>query len=306
MLFDDSRPLSESCRDGVIAIGNFDGVHRGHRHLLGRLRRRADELDSPAVVVSFQPHPLRLLRPDLAPIPLTWPERKVELLKAAGADEVVLLNVTEELLAMAAEEFFLEVVRGGLRARGMVEGPDFRFGRGRQGNIDLLARLCQQASIRLEVVDAVTDEGTALSSTRIRECLSTGEVVAANAILGRPHRFRGQVVAGDRRGRTLGFPTANLDGIDVMLPADGVYAVRVFLDNQSYAGACNVGPAPTFGVTQRQVEIHLLDFDHQFYGATLEVELITRLRATRSFAGPDDLRQQLAKDILATREALCE
>lgn len=284
-------------------MGNFDGLHRGHHRLLARLRQRAREQGRPAVVVSFQPHPLAVLRPESAPSPLLWPERKKELLLSAGADAVVLYRSTRELLALSAEQFFVQVLLGRLEARGLVEGPNFGFGRGRSGNVDLLGQLCQQHGLGLDVVELVGGNED-VSSTAVRNRIRAGDVAGARRLLGRPHRLSGTVVVGECRGRRLGFPTANLAEIPVLLPADGVYAVWAWVEGRALPGACHIGPNPTFGQPGRKVEIHLLDFSRDLYGTTLDVELLDRIRDIQRFSNPQDLTDQLRRDIAIVKEVV--
>lgn len=288
-------------RGAVVSIGNFDGVHRGHRRLLARLRSRARARGLSALVVSFEPHPVQLLRPERAPPPLLWPARKVALLRAAGADAVLLYRASLALLELPAPEFFGRIIRAQLGARGLVEGPDFGFGRGRTGNVSLLETLCRDAEMTLDVVSTVAGEGAAVSSTRVRECLERGEVARARLLLGRPHRVAGTVIEGAKRGRLLGFPTANLDETLGMVPAEGVYAGQVELDGRTWGAALNIGPNPTFGANERKLEVHLIDFAGDLYGRVLEVDLLERLRGTRPFRGPEELKAQLALDVSRAR-----
>jgi riboflavin kinase/FMN adenylyltransferase len=244
----------------------------------------------------------------MAPVPLVWTGRKVELLKEAGADEVGVFATGPWLLGLTAREFFDGVIVGLLAARGMVEGPNFAFGRDRGGDSALLADWCREAGLGFEVVEPTEVEGQLVSSSRIRRCLSEGHADEAERLLGRPHRIRGLVTHGAGRGAGLGFPTANLDEIDTLIPADGVYAARAFVkgdaDSSSppYPAACHIGPNVTFGEQVRKVEAHLLDFDGDLYGRTVELDLLQRLRPTRPFAGLDDLLAQIRADVERTRQ----
>ena len=286
---------------GVVSIGNFDGVHRGHRYLLRRLRECADAHQVSSVVVSFDPHPLHLLRPAVAPTPLTWPAQRRQLLLDEGVDEVIIYRTTRELLSLTAEGFFEQIVRERLRAVGLVEGRNFGFGRGRGGDVDLLGRLCHQEGIDLEIV-GIQGGSADYSSTRIRDLLVEGDLDGANEILGRPHRVRGTVHVGEQRATGLGFPTANLNQIEVLIPKDGVYATRVYVPGkESFFGACNVGPNPTFDQQDRKFEVHLLGFDGDLYGQSLEVDFLRRLRDTRRFSGIEDLKRQVGQDLAAVR-----
>ncbi|WP_422925061.1 riboflavin biosynthesis protein RibF [Singulisphaera sp. PoT] len=289
-----------------LAVGNFDGVHRGHSHLIGRLRKMADAAGAIALTLTFDPHPVQLLRPDRAPVPLVWTERKVALLKEAGAHEVGVFRTGPWLLGLTAREFFERVIVGQFRARGMVEGPNFAFGRDRGGDANLLASWCRDSGLDFEIVEPTDIGGQLISSTRIRQCLSDGLAEEAARLLGRPHRIRGIVTHGAGRGAGLGFPTANLDEVDTLIPADGVYAARAYIEGEGpgIATACHVGPNVTFGEQIRKVEAHLLDFDGDLYGRNVELEFLTRLRTSRPFASLDDLLDQIRFDVEQTR-ALC-
>ncbi len=287
----------DACRGGAVAIGNFDGVHRGHAALLAEARRQAEALDGPAIAVTFDPHPIELLRPGQAPPQLTTAEDRSRLLLEGGADHVLVLHVTHELLALTATEFFTEVIQKRLQARALVEGSNFGFGRGREGDVAMLARLCDLAGMRLQVVPPLVLEGVEVSSSRVRTALTAGNVSEAANLLGRPYRLHGTVVSGQRRGQKLGFPTANLERTATLVPGEGVYAVRVPHENRVWPGAANVGPNPTFGEEARKIEIHLIGYRGDLYGLDLGVDFIERLRDTRAFKGIAELTEQLRIDI---------
>ncbi|MDR3637729.1 MAG: riboflavin biosynthesis protein RibF [Isosphaeraceae bacterium] len=299
-------PVPAAARGGFLTIGNFDGVHRGHSHLLARLRARADAAGAPALALTFNPHPVALLRPDKAPVPLVWPEREVELLLATGADEVGVFRTGPWLLELSAREFFDRVILGQFQARGLVEGPNFAFGRDRLGDTAMLGRWCADEGLEFEVVEPTVVEGALVSSTRIRHALTEGHADEAARLLGRPHRIRGRVVHGAARGATLGFPTANLGGIDTLIPADGVYATRAFVDDGSpgWPAACHIGPNATFGERNRTVEAHLIGFNGDLYGRRIELDILQRIRPTRRFEGREELLAQIGADVAET-EAVC-
>jgi riboflavin kinase / FMN adenylyltransferase len=294
-------PPSE-CRGGTVAIGNFDGVHRGHAALIAQLHQQAREIDGPAVALTFDPHPLQLLRPGQVPALLTTPEDRSRLLQELGADHVLVLRVTPELLSLRATEFFARVIQERLATRALVEGVNFGFGLNREGTVETLAHLCSPANIHLTVLPPVVLDGVEVSSSRVRSFLSTGAVRKAAALLGRPYRLHGTVGTGKRRGKELGFPTANLEQLRTLTPGDGVYAVRVPLQGSVWPGAANVGPNPTFGEGGRKVEIHLIGFQGDLYGQTLTVDFVERLRDTRPFANVTELVAQLRHDIEEARE----
>lgn len=296
----DATPPGD-CRRGAISIGNFDGVHRGHAALLAELRRQADALVGPAIALTFDPHPIELLRPAQAPPRLTTTEDRSQLLLDLGADCVVVLRANHELLALRASEFFAEVIQKRLQARALVEGTNFGFGRGREGDVNTLAKLCEPAGIGLTVVPPVILDGFEVSSSRVRSALTAGNVREAAVLLDHPYRLHGRVGSGQRRGQKLGFPTANLEQVQTLVPGDGVYAVRVPYEGKVWPGAANIGPNPTFGEKARKVEIHLIGFQGDLYGKWLAVDFVDRLRDTRPFKIVAELVEQLKLDIEEAR-----
>ena len=290
-------------RGGAITIGNFDGVHRGHAKIIERLRHQADLAGGPAVVFTFDPHPVRLLRPEQAPPPLTWTNRKADLLSDLGVDGLIAYPTDKALLQLSAEDFFQSIILEQLDTRAMVEGPNFFFGRDRAGNIDVLRDMCNANNVALEIVTPIEDGDALVSSSRVRTAIAAGDMQTANSMLTRPYRVRGMVRHGASRGASIGFPTANLDAIDTLLPAVGVYAGRAWRGNRSHAAAINIGSNPTFGEDAVKVEVHLLDFDDNLYGQPLEVDILTRLRDIQPFPNVDALVAQLKKDVEATRAA---
>ncbi len=289
---------------GAVTVGNFDGVHPGHQALVQATRRWADRVGGPCVVVTFDPAPTALLFPDAIKPALSTPDRKAELLHAAGADQVVTLRTDPGLLALAPEAFFEDVLIGLFAARSVIEGENFRFGRDRAGNVALLQRLCDDRGLNFEALPALEVDGEPVSSSRVRSALTSGNVRQAANLLGRPYDITGRVEAGARRGQLLGFPTANVGGVQTLLPKDGVYAVRVTVNGKTYPAAANIGPAPTFGVTVRTVEAHLIDFSGDLYDQNLSVAFVERLRDTRRFGGVEELRVQLRADVAAARAML--
>jgi riboflavin kinase / FMN adenylyltransferase len=296
----------DDCRRGAVAIGNFDGVHRGHAALLTALRRQAEEINGPAIALTFDPHPLELLRPDQTPPRLTTPEDRIRLLHELGADHVLVLRATHELLALRAAEFFTQVIQERLEARALVEGMNFGFGRGRAGDVTTLAQLCESAAIRLTVVPPLILDAIEVSSSRIRSALTAGNVREAALLSGRCYRLHGLVGRGQRRGQQLGFPTANLEQPRTLVPGEGVYAVRVPHEGKIWPGAANIGPNPTFGENARKVEIHLIGFQGDLYGRPLAIDFVQRLRDTRPFKSVAELIEQLRHDIEEARRIATE
>lgn len=286
---------------GALTIGNFDGVHRGHAALLALLRGQARTVGGPAVALTFEPHPLQLLRPERFLPVLTTVADRAALLLAEGADRVVVLRTSPQLLDLSAADFFDRVIRRGLRARAVVEGPNFGFGRQREGTVVMLAQLCAEAGIAFQVAGPHEQAGKIVSSNRVRSALVAGAVAEAADLLGRPYRLRGLVGVGQRRGRTLGFPTANLEQPATLVPGDGVYAVRAQTATGTWPAAANIGPNPTFGEQARKVEVHLIGFAGDLYGQELAIDFVARLRDTRPFAGVTQLVEQLRQDVAEAR-----
>lgn len=303
-LFRDLEPLSSEYRHGALTIGNFDGVHLGHARIARQVRQRADEVGGPAVVFTFDPHPVRLLRPELAPPPLTWTRRKVELLGELGIDAVIAYPTTMALLALSPEEFFDQIIVQKMAAKAMVEGPNFNFGKNRAGDTTTLAKLCGEKGIQLDILEPFTrpEETEFVSSSRIRKLIAAGDVQTAREMLTRPYRIRGMVTHGAGRGASLGIPTANLEAIDTLVPEIGVYAGMSYRGGQTFAAAINIGPNPTFGEKARKIEIHLIGFTGSLYGEPLEVSFLSRLREVTTFPNIDALQKQLAVDIETTKQ----
>ena len=291
------EPLAGACRGGALTIGNFDGVHRGHQELLAHLRRQAQALPGPAVAMTFDPHPLQLLRPQQFQPVLTTPADRAALLRAHGADCVLILRTTPALLGLSARAFFDRVIRTQVGARAVVPGFNFAFGHNREGTVDTLADFCRQAGLGFDLVPPLLLDGKPISSSRVRGELVRGDVRQAALLLGRPYRLHGTVGTGRRRGQGLGFPTANLEEVPTLVPGNGVYAARAWVGEAGWPAAANVGPNPTFGEHARKIEVHLIGFQGDLYGRTLAVDFLDRLRETRPFAGPEELAAQLRLDV---------
>lgn len=293
--------LPSDLRRGAVTIGNFDGVHRGHARIVERLLARARDVGGPAIVFTFDPHPVRVLRPEAAPPPLTWTDRKAQLLDELGVTAVIAYPTDEELLSLSPQKFFERIVRDRLDARAMVEGPNFFFGHGRAGNIEVLGQLCQTAGVALEIVQPLTASNEFVSSSRVREAVVAGDVDLARQLLTRPYRIRGMVTHGAGRGAKIGFPTANVSAIDTLLPGQGVYAAQAITQGGTWPAAVNIGPNPTFGEHALKVEVHLIDFAGSLYGQPLEVDFLARLRSIHPFASVEALKTQLSHDVAAAR-----
>lgn len=297
-----NQPLPESCREGAISFGNFDGVHVGHQALLRETIRQARELAGPAVAVTFDPPPYQLLRPDSFQSLLTPIGYRTELLHQVGVDHVVVMQTTPELLRISARDFFDGIVSAGFRARAIVEGFNFAFGKGREGTGDRLGRWGEAAGMRVTLLEAQLRDGMPVSSSRVRGLVMAGDAAGARELLGRPYRLFGQVGVGDRRGRTLGFPTANLTTLDNQAPGPGVYAAIAHHAGRTWTAAVHIGPRPTFAGASSTVEVHLLDFAGDLYGQRLAVDFLAKVRDPRSFASVDDLVRQIQIDLDAIRQ----
>ncbi len=294
----------QEMRGGGVTVGNLDGVHRGHQVLIAACIRQAQAVDGPAVAVTFDPPPHQVLHPGTERPPLTTIAQRAKLLNALGVNHVAVLRTSPALLALSAEAFFEDVLARQLGAKAVVEGFNFCFGRKRSGTTHTLRELCRNASIAFEEVSSVRWDGEPVSSSRVRAALVSGAVTHAAELLGRNYRIAGEVIAGAKRGRTIGFPTANLGGIPTVLPGNGVYAVRATVEGRTWHAAANIGPNPTFGENAQKVEIHLLDFTNDVYGQSMEVEFIARLRDTRPFTDVGELIEQLKRDVEQARQAL--
>lgn len=293
----------------VVTVGVFDGVHRGHQQLIGTAVERARARGLPTVLVTFDPHPAELVRPGSHPARLTSLRRRAELVAELGVDAFCVLPFTPELARTEAPEFAHEVLVERLHAAAVVVGRNFTFGHRAAGDVALLTRLGERFGFAVEglelISDPAIDGGITFSSTYIRACIDAGDVAAAAAALGRPHRVEGVVVHGDRRGRDLGFPTANLATAPyTALPADGVYAGRFAIGGRLLPAAISVGTNPTFSGRVRTIEAYVLDVDEDFYGHEVAVDFEHHLRGQERFDDVDGLVAQMNRDVVTTRRLL--
>ncbi len=300
----------EPCEAGrVLIIGNFDGVHRAHAHLIDTARSLAEPIGAAVTVLTFEPHPLAVVAPARAPARLTTLKEKLKRLEDAGADTVVVAHSEPALLVLEPEAFVRDVIRPKFRPAHIVEGPSFGFGKQRRGTVELLGRLAAEFDCAVHVVDPVTvtaDGGKPLlvSSSLIRRLIADGDVERAALCLDRPYTLGGTVVHGDGRGRTIGFPTANLEPDEKLVPGEGVYAGSGRTGDRVYPAAISIGRAPTFSAQQVRVEAHLLDFDGDLYDQRLALTFERRLRGQEKFSSANALVEQLKRDVCAVRMAL--
>lgn len=288
----------------VVALGNFDGVHAGHQAILKTAIDRARSANGSAFALTFDPLPAKVLFPERAPRLILAPEDKLELLRNSGIDGVVVLEFTLELSKFTPRAFVKEYLLGRMGARALVVGHSVSFGHNRTGNAAVMVELGREFGFDTTVVGPVKAGGIDVSSTNVREAIAAGDMRTAAIMLGRCHFVSGPVVHGRERGRTMGFPTANIQSRTECLPPDGVYATRIALANGAYASITNIGMRPTFAEPARTIEAHIFDFDRDIYGQDVKLELVERIRPERKFDSAEMLRTQIASDLKRAREIL--
>ena len=296
--------VPERFRGGIVALGNFDGFHLGHQAVVGRAVARAAHERRPAIVATFDPHPVRYFKPDVPPFRLTTLDQRERLFAGAGADATLVFAFDAGLAATMAEEF-VRLLAEDIGAAGVVTGEDFTFGARRGGNVQVLRELGAAHGMGAETVGAIQLDGAPVSSSRVREALASGDPATATRLLTRPFAIEGVVEHGDKRGRDLGYPTANLTLADYQRPAYGIYAVRVRLgDGTEHAGVANLGVRPTFDPPKELLETYLFDFSGDLYGQTIEVALHHYLRGEEKFDSLDALTEQMQRDEAEARRLL--
>ena len=292
-------------QDTVLTLGVFDGVHLGHCHLLRRLVQLSGSSVLPTVL-TFSNHPITVLRPGTQVASLTTLEQKVQLIHEQGIALLLTPEFTPELAQVTARDFCVMLVES-LRMRGLVMGPDAALGLNREGDYEFLRRQGEELGFWVESVEPFVVEGVPVKSRRIRESLADGEVESSAKLLGRKYSLSGKVVVGDRRGSQLGFPTANLEVDEHLIwPGDGIYATWAVIDGVRYPSATSIGVRPTFGLTQRLVEVHVMDFDTDIYGQMMLVEFVTKLRDQETFSDVDTLVLQINQDVVDSRLVLAQ
>lgn len=303
---DHREPMPEALRGAVIALGNFDGFHKGHQAVAGEAIRWAHEEGRPSIIATFDPHPVRFFRPDVPPFRLTTLEQRQELYLAAGATAMLVFHFDRELASTSAEDFIAEILVKRFGAHGVVTGGDFTFGQGAKGNVELLRTLGGELGLASRVVDAVEDAAGVVSSSRIREALRQGDPETATSLLTRPFAIRGIVEHGDKRGRDLGYPTANLAIDKYLRPRYGIYAVtgRILSSGQVLNGAASIGVRPQFTPPKELLEPHFFDFSGDLYGQEIEVAFHHFLRPEAKFDSLDALVLQMDKDCEEARRLL--
>lgn len=288
----------------AVTLGNFDGVHKGHRKIFSQLRLKANEMGGDAVIFTFDPHPIKVLRPDESPRLISPLPEKLKLLEESGADAVILADFTKAFAALHPAQFVKDIIHKLIGAKHVIVGHDFTFGKGKEGTIGSLEAFGAELGFHVQVIPAVTVDNEIVSSTRIRELIRKGEVKKAAKLLGRCHYIVGEVIKGHGRGKPLGFPTANICYHAELLPEDGVYATTVEIEGKTYHGATNVGTNPTFGDKERSVETYILDFDDSLYGKMIKVSFVERIRGEVTFSSPGQLADQITRDISQVKTVL--
>ncbi len=306
-LISDLDQLEGPLTNPVLTIGNFDGMHKGHLALFDKVKERAKSLQGQSAIMTFEPHPIKVIMPGNGPPLITPIQQKLRLMEGTGIDVIFCLPFTKEFAAISARDFVKDILVDKIGIKEIVVGYDYTFGHGREGNIQLLKEMGSRFGFTVHVVDPVRINNTLVSSTSIRNLVQEGNLKEAKKLLGRDYQISGTVVKGKDRGdRLLGFSTANLELIDELTPGVGVYAVSIHIDDQTYYGLTNIGYNPTFGEGTFSVETHILDFSRDLLGKTIRVDFIERLRDEKTFESAKELAEQIGKDIVRARELFKE
>ncbi|MFH1148638.1 MAG: bifunctional riboflavin kinase/FAD synthetase [Pseudomonadota bacterium] len=298
--------INREFKDTVVTIGNFDGVHLGHQLLFDETRQQARSIGGESLVMTFEPHPVRVLRPESNLKLISKCSKKIELIEKAGVDVLLCISFSREFAETTCDQFVDNILWSALHVKGVIVGYDYSFGKGRKGTIDFLKQKGKDLGFTVTVIEPLYVDGIIVSSTKIRELIAAGEMRAVRKLLGRPYQMSGTVLVGKRRGGSvLGFPTANIELSDNELaPKLGVYAVQVFYDGKSHDGVMNIGYNPTFGDLAVSAEVHIFDFSEDVYGEKIEVNIIERLRDEKKFPGPAELIEQIKNDVERAKEIL--
>jgi len=302
-IFHDLEKLEKPLTNPVLTIGNFDGVHKGHMVLFNKVKERAKATDGQAAVMTFEPHPIRVMKPGNGPPLITPLKEKLDLIAETGVDVIFCIPFTRDFAAISARGFVEDILLKKIGIREIVVGYDYTFGHDRLGDISLLKELGGELGFKVHIVEPVYIDRRLVSSTSIRQLVREGEFSLAEAFLGRHYQISGTVIKGENRGgRLLGFPTANLKVVDELIPRMGVYAVTVQVEGKTYNGVTNIGTNPTFGEHGLSVETHLLDFSGDLVGKTIRINFLQRLRDEKTFKSVKELSDQIAEDIRIAKE----
>ena len=301
----DLEKLEKPLRNPVLTIGNFDGVHKGHLVLFDLVKDKAGSIDGQSAVMTFEPHPIKVMKPGNGPLMITPTQQKLRLIEDTGIDVIFCISFTKEFASITAGDFVRNILVERIGIKELVVGYDYTFGHGREGNIELLKDMGSSFDFKVHIVEQIRIDDMLVSSTSIRNFVQEGNLAEAKKLLGRDYQICGTVVKGeDRGGRLLGFPTANLQLIDELIPKPGVYAVEVFIDDQIHKGVTNIGYNPTFGDHKFSVETHVLDFSEDLLEKTIRVNFVERLRDEKTFETVENLAAQIEQDILLARAIL--
>jgi riboflavin kinase/FMN adenylyltransferase len=306
ILITDLDKIKKRFDSSIITIGNFDGLHLGHQELIKKIIQRAEETASLSMVVTFRPHPLKILAPEKCPPLISIYEEKIRLLEQLGIDVLVKIPFSLDFAAVEPRDFVKDILCGLLGAKEIFVGYNYRFGKGRKGDIRLLRELGEEFGFVVREIEQVSLNGEVISSTRIRQLLKNGDVGDAAKFLGRPYALCGIVVKGDGRGRGLGFPTANIASRHAIIPSNGVYAVKLFVRDKYYNGVVNIGMRPTFDARTLAIEVHIFDFDEDIYGEEITVSFMRKIREEKKFGSAEALINQISADIEIAKEILSQ
>lgn len=289
--------LKSQLRNPVVTLGNFDGIHIGHQRIFQKVIDNAKKINGESVVITFDPHPLKILSPEQCPPLLTPFRKKMMFMEKTGVEKVLCIRFTKAFSEIAPHDFVKQILMEKIHAKKIIIGYNYRFGKEKMGTADSLKEICSSLGIEVEVVDALVVDNIPVSSSKIRELIREGEVEKASKLLGRAYLVMGRVIHGAQRGHHLGFPTANIEMIEELYPKPGVYAVRVELHHQVLNGLANLGFNPTFEAQKLSLEVHLLNFNQDIYGDELQVSFIRRIRDEMRFSSPKELMDQIQRDI---------
>jgi len=301
----DLNDLEKPLKNPVLTIGNFDGVHKGHLALFDKVKALARDIQGQSVVMTFEPHPIKVVKPGNGPPLITPVEQKLKLIADSGIDVILCLPFNKEFAEISASDFVLELLVKKIGVKEIVVGYDYSFGAGREGDIAFLKKMGDDLGFKVHVVEPIHLNNTLVSSTSIRNLVKEGNLPEAKRLLGRDYQITGNVITGmGRGGKILGFPTANLTPVDELIPKKGVYVVKAYIKDKEYIGVCNIGINPTFGGTSLSIETHVFDFSGDIVGEKFTIKFISRLRDEVTFRGKDDLADQIEKDVIKAREIL--
>ncbi|MFC1867629.1 bifunctional riboflavin kinase/FAD synthetase [Thermodesulfobacteriota bacterium] len=302
-VINDLNQIKKPLKNPVLSIGNFDGVHKGHLILFDKVKEIASSINGQSVVMTFEPHPIKVVKPGNGPSLITPTDQKLKLISDAGIDVIICIPFTMQFASISAEDFVRDILVELIGVSEIVVGYDYTFGNSRRGDIDLLRNMGKESGFKVHVIEPIQLNHTLVSSTSIRKFIREGNLTEAKRLLGRDYQISGVVGKGaGRGGKIVGFPTANLTPVDELIPKKGVYAVTAEVDDRSYYGLCNIGTNPTFGGNTLSIETHLLDFHEDTLGKKFTIKFIHRLREEILFNSLGELTEQITKDIEQTRE----